>query len=183
MIHRYNRNREVALAGFTLIEMLCSVTIIAILLAMGSPLLAKMLNKAESTVCTSNLRQLWQAVELASQDNDNRFPIIEPMPANPIYEPEMAAKPLAEVLAEYGINDIVLSCPADRKAGDRFSQMGASYEWRPLVDDENVMAPQLFTRRGVRMANLSRLRLLMDFDPVHGGKHNMIYADGHIRMR
>ncbi len=169
--------------GFTLIELMSVLVIVSILLAMSSPLLGKIRERAESTACASNLRQIWICLELATQENNNTYPIIEPSPNNPVYDPEMGARTLAEVLTPYGANEKILTCPADLRSGNRFATLGTSYEWRPVVDGESAMAPQIYTRRGVRMANLSRLRLLMDADPVHRGKHNILYADGHIRLR
>jgi len=48
--------------GFTLIELLVSLTIIALLSAMALPAIRAALDRADRTVCLSNLRQLGQAM-------------------------------------------------------------------------------------------------------------------------
>jgi len=59
---------------FTLIEMLTSVTIIAILAAMLLPALGRAHNKALKAACTGNLRQLCTAFMLYHGDYQGRLP-------------------------------------------------------------------------------------------------------------
>jgi hypothetical protein len=52
-----------------------------------------------------------------------------------------------------------------------------SYEWRPLIDDEPSVAPNIYTRRGVFQIKTSRMRLGIDVDPVHRGQQDRVYAN------
>jgi prepilin-type N-terminal cleavage/methylation domain-containing protein/prepilin-type processing-associated H-X9-DG protein len=60
--------------GFTLVEMLIVVAIIAVLAAIVSPSLAKAREKARQANCLSNLRQMGSAVLMYVQDYDETFP-------------------------------------------------------------------------------------------------------------
>src|SRR5204863_8656508 len=60
--------------GFTFIELLCVIAIIAILAAILFPVFAQARSKARQTSCASNLQQLAIAANLYSQDHNGRFP-------------------------------------------------------------------------------------------------------------
>ncbi|NJK91226.1 MAG: prepilin-type N-terminal cleavage/methylation domain-containing protein [Blastochloris sp.] len=172
--------------GFTLIEVICVVVILAILIQLAFPAYKRILDKAHSVACGSNLRQLGIAVELASQDNDGEFPYIENDPNQPIYRPEdlpagAQTYTLLEALQDYGIKETHLQCPADLRRNNRYAEMGSSYEWRPMLDGESTLSPLIYGRRGIRKVSPSRFRLIMDTDPVHRGRQNAVYADGHVR--
>jgi len=65
------RGRSLA---FTLIELLVVIAIIAILAAILFPVFAKAREKARTTSCTSNVRQIGLAVQMYVQDYDETFP-------------------------------------------------------------------------------------------------------------
>src|SRR5829696_7403637 len=62
-------------AGFTLVELLVVIGIIAILIALLLPTLAKAREQANRTACLSNLRQLSVAAVRYAHENRGMFPI------------------------------------------------------------------------------------------------------------
>jgi prepilin-type N-terminal cleavage/methylation domain-containing protein len=60
--------------AFTLIELLAVVAIVAVLLALLLPAVGRSLEDARTRNCTSNLRQLGQAMIMYAADHDARWP-------------------------------------------------------------------------------------------------------------
>lgn len=167
--------------GFTLVELACVLALAALLISLSVPAFQKIIQRAESTACLSNLRQIGIAVQACINDNNGHYPLIETDPTDPVYPPEAGARSMRETLEPYGITPAVLQCPADRRYNNRFQEKGSSYEWRPLIDDEPLVNPEIFGRWGTRVVRPSRFRLVIDIDPVHSGRQNRLYADGSVR--
>jgi general secretion pathway protein G len=72
--------------GFTLIEMLVVIAIIALLASILVPAVTRTMERAKSTACASNLRQLGLAFQLYTMDSKNkgnRLPAPAPSTAEP----------------------------------------------------------------------------------------------------
>lgn len=61
--------------GFTLLELLVVIGIIALLIGMLVPALSRARGQASTTACLSNLRQLVIAASIYSQQNSGRYPV------------------------------------------------------------------------------------------------------------
>jgi len=61
--------------GFTLVELLVVIAVIAILAAILFPVFAGAREKARAATCLSNMRQLGQAIDLYRGDYDGKYPI------------------------------------------------------------------------------------------------------------
>lgn len=185
-----NQKPSAARSGFTLIELLLVITIIAVLAGMLFPVGTQIIERARTTMCMNNLRQLGIAALASADDNDGRFPAIESDAKNPIYGPEDGAKPLSEAFLRYGIGPAQLQCPSDLKGPNWFKETGSSFMWQPYSEDEPKESITIYTRRGQFPGRQSRVRLATDYEAVHypeikGGRKrfNTLYADGHVTLR
>lgn len=179
-------------SGFTLLEVIAVIAVIALLATMVAPELSKLQERSRSVVCMNNLREVGLGVLAYVGEHENTFPIIEPNPDSPVYQPEDEAQPIYTALEPYGVTQEVLKCPSDIKGPNFFAlrtttidgkPYGTSYQWRVLVDDENILNPKIYGGRrgaGVRIVKPSRVTICTDFEAVHSGKMNRLYADGHV---
>lgn len=90
--------------GFTLIELLVVVAILGVLAALLFPALSSAHEKARESACSSNLRQIGQALAMYASDHDDHLPPVS-SPANVPWD--------AALLNQVGHNTSVFRCPAD----------------------------------------------------------------------
>ncbi len=172
-----------ARSAFTLIELLVVIAIIALLASLLVPVSEGVLAKARSTQCASNLRQVGIAVNAWATDHENYFPRIETDPRGQVqvYDADEKATGLAETLQGYGLDARFVQCPQDTKTTRYYQTKGSSYEWRPVLDGEKVSSPKIYGRRGAMTVPASRVRICLDYERIHNGQQNRLYADGHVR--
>lgn len=82
-VRRSNATRH---GGFTLVELLVVISIIALLIAILLPSLKRARDQAKDTVCRSNLHQLGLSIQYYVQDSGDRLPWIPGVPNPPPYQ-------------------------------------------------------------------------------------------------
>jgi prepilin-type N-terminal cleavage/methylation domain-containing protein len=193
--------------GFTILELLMVITLIAILASMILPVTQNVTKRAYDTKCANNLRQIGMAANAAAADHDNTYPLIEvDGQGTPVAETlGDGAKFLGDALAPYGITPNILICPLDDKDQKFYTTAmahGSSYMWQPYSEDDSSVTPSIIprTRRGgngrtmMTQINIppSRLQLCSDWIPEHIpsnvsnplGVRKMsyiVYGDGHVK--
>ena len=169
--------------AFTLIELLVVIGIISILAAISMPNLTSFIQKAQSVTCAEHLHGIGIAVLSYATDNQSTLPEIN-QTAPPL--PYPASVPgIVGVLGVYGITTNTIQCPVDMASGvtSSFVQYGSSFEWNPVLDDGTDPVTVLPVGTTLLTVSASRIRVCTDFLPIHNGKSNALYGDGHTKMR
>jgi len=189
--------------GFTLVELLVVIGILAVLAAILFPVFARAREKARAAQCTSNLKQLGLALEMYSTDYDDLYPwAVDPADQ---YLPQIwngfptwqalipTMQPLKDVLLPYTKNREIWHCASDTGFSvlehtglaldgkpSAYEKFGTSYMWRTEIVFEHL-GPSL-------LANPSETNVLFDGhgtwhgqDSYEGGRWNILYGDGHVK--
>src|ERR1039457_3146124 len=99
--------------GFTLVELLMVMAIIAILAALLLAAISGVIGKARRTTCMNNLRQIDLGVRMYSDDSNDK----SPKPAAPVSSPYIAYKELMKsyvgLRGQSSQQDKLFACPDD----------------------------------------------------------------------
>jgi prepilin-type N-terminal cleavage/methylation domain-containing protein len=163
--------------AFTLVELLVTVSIIAVLAALLLPALGRGQESGRVAACQGNLHQIGLALQIYVDDNKNIMPTLydRPLTGAPTNLPTIDV-----VLAPQLGSAQVLRCPSDNQ--QIFQQTGSSYSWNNLVNGQNAAQLQIMN---LSLA-MTRIPLVYDKQSFHaalGPKHavDYLYADGHIK--
>lgn len=157
--------------AFTLIELLVVVGIIAVLLAIATPVVIGMRGRGEAAKCLGNLRQLGVALNGYLADHDQRMPSV----AMGREAGDDDTGTIVEALAPYAGGAEAFRCPADKRL---WRATGTSYFWNPALNGQRANALRFFDLTDAP----SRIPVLSDKEGWHyggGPKVNILYADGH----
>jgi len=157
--------------GFTLIEILVVIVIIAVLSAIAVPAIRSGLARAESAKCLGNLRGLGAGLNGWLADNSMIMP---PLAAGRKSRSEDVPV-IDTVLAPYLSDPRVLACPADRVLA---AASGTSYYWNSVLSGQSAANLNFLALA----TDLSKIPVIVDKEGWHvhsEDKVNHLFADGH----
>src|SRR5260221_7198449 len=128
--------------GFTLVELLVVIGIIALLMALLLPIVGKARESANRVKCASNLRSLGQFIVLFANDHGGRVPQGHDTPWSGVggWDPTwMYTKDYFVLVDDYGANQRLFICPSSPLAnvgpkGFLYGE-GSEFSARKEVDD------------------------------------------------
>ena len=202
-------SRTHARRGLTLVELLAVVAIIAVLLALLMPALARTREAAQRAACTNNLRQLGLAVQVYLLEHGERYPAAQdPVSEDPYYWLWMGRgmrRALAPYLPVSEKPNSVFYCPSDirRRSVSEFDYTSYAYSMAfyhsPAQVDATTSYTATFTnpmptipQRAAAVRHPSKKILLGEWFSNHaafssdpgwfgwGGKRLFLFADGHV---
>ena len=158
--------------GFTVIELLVTITIVGVLAAILFPVFSRAREQGRKTTCASQLKQLGVAVRLYV-DDWKRLPIIAAQPSVTPHKPRLTA-----ALAHYSKSDAIYRCPTDSAY---YLAQGSSYGWVELFDGLSPLHLRFMSY------DLSQAPCLLDAEAWHGasspqGGKNGVWYDGHVKF-
>ena len=165
---------------FTLLELLVTIGIIAVLTGMIMVGLSQARAVAKRTFCTNNLKQIGLAVNMYAQNNSSRFPNAVSLPS---FYSKQGIEPIRIVdalLSSTRGNRQIFACPADSVVPTWFSREGSSYEFNGKLSGEHV---DNFSE--IREHGSSKVVVIFDYDCFHAvlprpRAKNYLFADGHV---
>lgn len=152
--------------GFTLVELLVVVAIIATLVGIGYPLFRSITAKSQEAACMNNLRSLGVALQTYVQEHQDKMPELAQGRASKTDD----AQVLETVLLPYLETPEAFRCPADKK---EFLKSGSSYFWNSTQNGLSVSQLALF---GVK-DRPDKVPLIYDKEAWHPSKVNFLYGD------
>jgi prepilin-type N-terminal cleavage/methylation domain-containing protein len=152
--------------GFTLIEILTTIVIIAVLSAIAVPVSLSIREKSRQAKCLSNLRQIGVGLQMYLGDNGDVLPVLALGRSS-----KTSKEPVLEtVLAGYIDSEEVFHCPSDHT---EFKKSGSSYNWNITQNGRNITDLSFFGNDNRPEA----IPLVSDKEAWHDEKPNFLYAD------
>ncbi len=163
--------------AFTLVELLIVLAIIGVLASLLLPGLSSAAERARSTACLSNLRQIGVSLRLYLDESQEHFPIMQNRGRN---LPIPVGTGILEVLGPKLGNPAILKCPSDRQGW--YENTGSSYFWNFLINGQPATALKVMGL-SVQENGIAVFSDQADFHAARGpGKgKNHLYADGAIK--
>jgi len=157
--------------GFTLLELVVVIAILAILSALAVPGITTAIDRSNAAKCLINLRALGAGLFLYLGDNENRYPNLVGVRTST----SDAESSIDTVLADYVENRSAFVCPSDREVSQA---SGTSYYWNVGLNGQ-ILASTRFLQEN----SLSGIPVMADKEGWHKflpEKVNFLYADGHV---
>ncbi len=158
--------------GYTLVEILTTMAIIAALAGISFPLFQGLARRSHAGSCAANLRQIGVGLNLYLNENGMRMPVMQA--AVPAKTDDRAT--IDTVLREYVGEELAFRCPADDKG--LFESTGTSYFWNSLLNGQPALSLKFLT-----IEDEIGIPIASDKENFHSGigdEVNILYADGRV---
>ena len=152
--------------GFTLMELLIVLAVVAVLAGIGIPLGRSALAKSREAACLNQLRSLGVALESYLQEHNQILPELAMGRSSRSDDTPV----LETVLLGYVETPDAFKCPQDLR---EFEKSGSSYFWNHLQSGLPVSKVAFF---GVK-DRPDKIPLISDKEAWHPGGTNFLYAD------
>jgi prepilin-type N-terminal cleavage/methylation domain-containing protein len=152
--------------GFTLMELMVVIVIIAALAGIGFPVTRSVLAKSKEAACLGNLRSIGIGLQGYLQDHQQRLPDLEAGRGSKTEDIPV----IETVLLEYVGTEEAFHCPAD---SEEFKKTGSSYLWNSSQSGQLVTQLSFF---GIE-DRPDQIPLVSDKEAWHPSGTNFLYAD------
>ncbi len=175
--------------GFTIIELLGVITVIAVLAAILFPAFARVRQTAMRQSCLSNLFNMGMALRMYALDNDGHYPPRDD-DLGPLYPQYLGDKIVFTCSSSNYLRVVPMGAPADESLAiesQRYS-MGYPPMTPPSRQSQEKAEPEeepiewsYYYRAGHGHNELPVVPLVTDQQLSHGDKANVLFSDGGLR--
>ena len=158
--------------GFTLLELLVVLGIIAVLATIAVPVYQRIVESGRATACLGNLRQIGAGLTLYLGENNLKMPTLRGGRASLTEDVPV----IDNTLDRYIKDKRVFACPADQRG--LAATTGTSYYWNVALNGQTLASLNFMKY----IEDQSRIPILLDkeaFHPYVANKVNILYGDGH----
>ena len=165
--------RDPARGGFTLVELIVVMAVVAVLAAIAFPATTHVIQASKATGCISNLNQLGVALHLYLGEHKETMP---PLKAGRQSIADNVPV-IDNTLNTYVQDSRVFACPAD--AHGIAAATGTSYYWNSVLSGQSIAHLQFMLLTNGQDGEIPVLSDKQSFHPYATNKVNILYADGH----
>jgi prepilin-type N-terminal cleavage/methylation domain-containing protein/prepilin-type processing-associated H-X9-DG protein len=160
--------------GFTLLELVVVIAVIAILTAIAFPVTSRVIQAERASACVSNLRQLGAALQLYLGEHNQVMPTLQAGRTSVSQNVPV----IDNTLNTYAPDPRIFACPADNLG--IAAATGTSYFWNSGLNGQSATNLRfLLLAQPGQNAEIPVLSDKQGFHPYASNKVNILYADGH----